>query len=416
VIDRDIFMPKPQRNLILIIVPIALLVVWLAFADGVFSRPADNENAAADGQTAAHFHRAAKSIVEGAKQRIAEATTDEEALQRAQMTFEALRIVEALGRISTNAEAGELLDGVQRSGRTAVVEAIIQMKLSSAFQQWQNMNASARAAVINGFVADVKRTGLTSNEAQLFMRITNYFGDDEPKLMIKAIREIVPLAKKSDDAEVKRSALVFEGVARRIDLPGKPLELEGKLLDGSKLDWNSYRGKVVLVDYHASWCGPCRAEVPNILQNYEAYRNKGFDVLGINMDKDKSGAEKYIHETGFKFPVVFGEDPNARGWDLPLARKYGVTGIPRVFLVGKDGNVVSTQARGEQLGMLLKQLLGEPDQVPANRTSKTEDSSVKQASAEEAAPADAAPSDPAPAEPAPLEPAPDASAAPEPPK
>lgn len=411
-------MPKPKRNLILIIVPVALLVVWLAFGDGVFSRQADNENAAAgNGQVSAHFHQAAKSIVEGARQRIAEATSDEEAVQRAQMTLEALRIVDTLGGINSNAEAGELLDGLQKSGRTAVVEAIIQMKLAGAFQQWQRMDEAARAAVIDGFVADVKRTRLTNSEAKVFMRITTYFGDDEPKLMTKALHEIVPLAKKSDDAEVKRMAVVFEGIARRIDLPGKPLELEGTLLDGSKLDWNSYRGKVVLVDFHASWCGPCRAEVPNILQNYEAYHKKGFDVIGINMDKEKSGAEKYIQETGFKFPVVFGEDPNARGWDLPLARKYGVTGIPMVILVGKDGNVVSTRARGEDLGMLLKQLLGEPDAPPSNRTSRTQDSSVKQASVdEEAAPSDAAPTDPAPAEPAPLEPAPDAAAAPEPPK
>src|SRR6185436_855793 len=194
--------------------------------------------------------------------------------------------------------------------------------------------------------------------------------------------------------------VVFEGIARRIDLPGKPLELEGTLLDGAKLDWNSYRGKVVLVDFHASWCGPCRAEVPNILENYEAYHKKGFDVIGINMDKEKSGAEKYIQETGFKFPVVFGEDPNARGWDLPLARKYGVTGIPMVILVGKDGNVVSTEARGPRLGELLQQQLGNPDQPTARDTSRTKDASVTPASAEEeAAPTDAAPDAPAPAPP-----------------
>ena len=116
-------------------------------------------------------------------------------------------------------------------------------------------------------------------------------------------------------------------------LPGKPIEIEGTLLGGSKIDWESYRGKVVLVDFFASFCDPCRAEVPNVLENYRAYHDKGFEVVGVNLDTNPQMCKLYMDQTGFKFPTIFGDAPNAAGWDLPLARKYGITRIPRVILV-----------------------------------------------------------------------------------
>jgi thiol-disulfide isomerase/thioredoxin len=175
-------------------------------------------------------------------------------------------------------------------------------------------------------------------------------------------------------------------VVRR--LPGNKLELEGTLLDGGTLDWESFRGKVVLVDFFASWCGPCRAEVPNILEQYGAYQDKGFTVIGVNMDDNRGAAEAYVKQAGFDFPTLFSEDPEATGWDHPMGRKYGVMALPRVILVDQEGMIVSTMARGPNLSVLLQELLGEPS--PSSEQSSensTGDDEVAPASFEEEAPA-----------------------------
>jgi len=371
-------MAKTQRSAFVVFAVLFIVIVWLANGSCVFSEPAENKNPpAGEKQAKEQLKQAAASLVEAAKERIAAAKTDEEAIQRSQLSFEALRMIGTLGGFDTNAQAGELMDGLEKGSRPAVAEAIVQMRLMNALRQWAQLNESQRTAAIDSFVGHVKKTGLKQNDALMLMRAANMMDDgEESKLIVKALKEVLPLAQESDNAQVKRMASAFEGIVRRLELPGNPLELEGTLLDGKKLDWKSYRGKVVLVDFHASWCGPCRAEVPNILENYNAYHDKGFEVIGINLDKDRAGAQKYINETGFHFPVIFGDEPSAVGWDAPMSRKYGITGIPQVILVDREGKVVSTNARGEQLGELLQKQLGAPEKSSTRNTSSADDPSI----------------------------------------
>ena len=105
----------------------------------------------------------------------------------------------------------------------------------------------------------------------------------------------------------------------------------------------------VIVDFWATWCGPCVAEIPNVLEQYEKYHAQGFEVVGISLDQDRDALEKFVADRKIPWPILF-EPSEGAGWQHPLATYYGISGIPTVILIGRDGKVVTLNARGERLG------------------------------------------------------------------
>jgi thiol-disulfide isomerase/thioredoxin len=133
---------------------------------------------------------------------------------------------------------------------------------------------------------------------------------------------------------------------------GDVIDLVGRPVNGEKVDLAAMPGKVVLLDFWATWCGPCIAELPNVKAAYEKYHDKGFEIVGISLDSDEKRLEDFIEENDMPWPQLC----DGKGWDSKLAKHYGIRGIPAVFLV-KDNKIVATGVRGSRLEEKLEELL-----------------------------------------------------------
>ncbi len=119
---------------------------------------------------------------------------------------------------------------------------------------------------------------------------------------------------------------------------------------------SSLKGKYVLLDFWASWCGPCRKENPNVVALYQKYKSKGFDVFSVSLDQDKGRWIQAIQNDKLDWASHVSD---LKGWASEAGRTYGVTGIPMTLLLDKEGNIIARNLRGEQLTARLKELLGE---------------------------------------------------------
>jgi peroxiredoxin len=149
-----------------------------------------------------------------------------------------------------------------------------------------------------------------------------------------------------------RLADQVEAQARRRQLVGNAIELTGTTVDGKPFDWASYRGKVVLLNFWFVGCGGCRAELPDLKEYYHRYHDRGFEIVGISIDRDREALRKFLEDEQIAWVNLYAGGPDPP----PAVKQYAIQSFPTNFLIDREGRVVSLEARGDELKRLIEQL------------------------------------------------------------
>jgi thiol-disulfide isomerase/thioredoxin len=261
---------------------------------------------------------------------------------------------------SANQKLDKLVLQLKADQRDDVVRLVASYYLEQNASDFFQLETKQQQELIADLLTYMDRFGLDSTSYAVATALGDALeGSNNPQLAAPIFNRLVAEMKKVDDPRLAPQITKYEGVSRRLNLPGKFMEIKGTTVDGEEFDWSAYRGKVVLVDFWASWCGPCRGEIPNMKAQLEKYGDKGFAIVGITLDQTKADYQRCIDTEEIGWVSLMSQNENERGWNSPLANYYGVSGIPMAILVDKEGKVVSLNATGPELNALLAKMLGE---------------------------------------------------------
>jgi thiol-disulfide isomerase/thioredoxin len=310
--------------------------------------------------------KALTSLATAADRLLEAKPTERQEIEAHAYRLEALQALVAMEQEGAREKFEKAMKAARESDREEVVGLGWQTYIKDRVQRWSELADQDKQALLVDIMATVNAEGPQEVDVSIVQLAALSLDREDDPFVVKLLEAANPALGQSEDKAVQESFAEsnLEGVLRRLKLPGNELEISGELLSGGKVDWDSYRGKVVLVDFWATWCGPCRAEVPNILAMYKAYHDKGFDVLGVSLDDAPEDAKKYAEQNKLPWDSLFPKKESERSWNHPLARHYGIGGIPTAILVDKDGKVVNMNARGEILQEELIRLLGDPVAKP----------------------------------------------------
>jgi peroxiredoxin len=188
----------------------------------------------------------------------------------------------------------------------------------------------------------------TEKGIELVKQIKKDFPETKPG---KQSDEIIASVQKQ--AEAKKRA---EEADKLLAVGNTFPDFNEKDVTGKPLSIANYKGKVVLIDFWATWCGPCIAELPNVLKAYKEYHSKGFEIIGISLDKDEEALTSFTKKREMPWQQYF----DGKFWENKLAVQYGIQSIPATFLLDKQGKIVAKGLRGDALSAEVAKLISKP--------------------------------------------------------
>ncbi len=188
-----------------------------------------------------------------------------------------------------------------------------------------------------------------SQMRQMQFRVASEFPTPATEAFLKK------MAAGKDEGLAEQARGILARQQRENELKSKPIELKFTAADGQEIDLAKLRGKVVLLDFWASWCGPCIAEMPNVVAAYAKLREKGFEIVGISLDEDKTAMEAAMKKHGMTWPQHF----DGKGWKNEIAARVGIQEIPAMWLLDRKGMVRGTGSIGGALTPAVEELLAE---------------------------------------------------------
>jgi len=283
---------------------------------------------------------------------------DEQAATGVRATMLAYSILGQLGDKEAARKLQEMPATLEKAGWPKLVRlagtALLQIELGQP--------ASAEPAAFKKLLERIRKHladgPIQQDEAQLAHEAAMTASDINDDLAAVAYGELGAQLARSADKRIAALAAKMQGAARRLTLVGQKPDLEGKTVAGKPLDWAKYRGKTVLVQFWATWCGPCRAAISRIRPLYRAYHDKGFEVVGISVDKEREDLDAFLKDADLPWVIVADTDAIGAEKDASMGTKYGVFGIPEMWLVDKEGKVLARGLDPDALAEALEKQYG----------------------------------------------------------
>jgi thiol-disulfide isomerase/thioredoxin len=304
------------------------------------------------------------AILKASEKVLASRPNDEQEVNALKAKLHAYQVLIMVGTPDAAAKGLKFAEELKQDKRPELAEiaegAWFDFKMSTV----PALDAKERRALVDAVTAALRKKPQSYAElAENFGRMLEGLGDGENAAA--AYGSFGEVLSQNLDKKIRDYGEILKnGAVRRARLlTGEPVKVAGKTINGKPFDIAQYKGKVIIVDFWATWCGPCLAELPNLKKIYEKYHDRGLEIVGVDLDNDGDALAKFLKDNDLPWTILHNSEPKKTedekpGFTDPNAEQYGITGIPTIILIDRKGKVISLDARGEQLATLVDGLVG----------------------------------------------------------